>query len=428
MSISGANLTLHKGVGNSIGFGSYQLMRSPNTSLLSSSARFKVAVFGHSFASHSSTDDGSTVKFREVAIINHARFFSNLCIEFNEDDNYGTSGETIAQIAARTDDLDNFNGDAVICFLASNSINSSVSADDIIDDFETIKDYIVDTLAKKMIIVCELTRTDSSSAKIDVTKKVNEHYYNAADGVNIAYVDFTDSLVDPVTDKPYSWAVRDTAHLSAAGCSFAGMCLSDCLGGNQTTRRKYISLTGQTAVANGAMTGTTGTKTGTNVTPTGDVADNWTLDWGGDTGTSCSGTKVDGGQKIVITSPSGKSASQLATFSQTNRTTGWTSSTAYKLLADVTPVSSSNVYAFGLRCQVDQTTDYNVYDMWTGTAYTSGNLFDFGAMRRGIFESPVFTPDGTANDLSYYLYLGINGDLGVASANIIIHEIKLVEA
>lgn len=199
MPISGTDLSVNKGLSSATTpFTLHKSFFGPITSLSNPpNSQFKIGTFGHSFAARAATDDGSTVKFLETCPVTFARHWSNLMITFNEDDNYGTSGDTIAQSAARVTDMAAFDGDAIVCFLATNSINASVAINDILSDFDTIQNYIVNTINKKMIVMSELTRGDSTAAKITATAQYNTHAYNAADNVNTFFVDWNRDVIDP---------------------------------------------------------------------------------------------------------------------------------------------------------------------------------------------------------------------------------------
>lgn len=221
--------------------------------------------------------------------------------------NFGVSGDTTTQMLARLPSALATPASAAIVFGSVNDRSNSMTADQSIANLQAII-LGLRNAGKRVYVICELISTALSGVQLAYQSSVRDWIKRTASRLNnVVIVDPVEDMADTSGSSPgfLPFMSRDGLHYTPRGAYYIGKSLAkafiadypavDCLMhlpfeayGANNVRGNLLS--------NGLMKGAGGTLSGTSPTPTGTVADNWTLASSSGAGLTIAGSKVTGTQ------------------------------------------------------------------------------------------------------------------------------------
>lgn len=369
-------------------------------------------------------------------------------VEFPQDLNFGTSGETSTQILARVADAANSRADAVVVLAGTNDRGAAaLSAATTIANLSAIvtalraknKRVFLITVPPRGVAGTEYFA--AGAQQLLYLYAVNTWIKRVASQIRgVSVIDAWADIADPTSDRGVFKAgmivAADAAHFGPASAYPIGKLLAaefvriyPAIDWLPKSNYDLLDLTNnQIGVLNpnSMMAGTGGTKSGSTPTPTGNVADSWVLS-GSDSGLTLAASKVTSGndtlQRLTIGGTASQSTSTVTLEGTISQSAGKVvAGNVIEAFAKVSVGASSGL--FGLALMLQETYDPGGGNVTVNTqcgdsSHVTGVFMPAEAWSGVLRLPPMTIPTGTLSSLKLRLRAwGLNGSACSAAIDV----------
>ena len=330
--------------------------------------------------------------------------------------NKGVGGDRLSQMVARMTDLAALTFDVCFVMGGTNNISNGDGLDVVLNDMDTILNYITLTLGKRAVLLTMMPRThgtDDANRKQRIIN-ANAHFMSmhGSRGGKVISVNIYDALNNG-SDEPLTGVTYDGLHPTPYGAMVMGQSIAQRLlafynGGAAP------DFTSGNLLANGTLSGTGGSGSGI----TGSVASSYTV-------SATAGTPVaskdSSGRQVLTTNHVAVSGNDSLTILQ-SATSGYTNGdTVYaQALVEVENIANIDKLQMDIHLKPDA-----VQTHWRSYGFSdSGNLIAEAYIAPGVYlitTPPITLTSGSVTGLEARLVQQVRNGATLSTAKITLH-------